>query len=90
MDFTAPTFYDLENNDATMEVGDIYKLKGLFGSHKFFEGLTIKSMIFIEKSMIFIDNLLLKSPFETSNDKSSVISVCFDINYLIIQIGMFI
>jgi len=42
VDCTAPTFYDLENNDATMEVGEIYKLKGLFGSHKFFEDLTIK------------------------------------------------
>lgn len=59
VDCTVPTFYDLENNDATMEVGEIYKLKGLFGSHKFFEDLTIKSIT-------FIGNFLLESSIEAS------------------------
>lgn len=43
VDCTAPSFYDLENNDAIviMKIGENYKLEGLFGSHKFFD-LTAK------------------------------------------------
>jgi len=43
VDCTAPSFYNLENNDAivTMKIGETYKLEGLFGSHKFFDS-TVK------------------------------------------------
>ena len=43
VDCTAPSLYDLENNDAivTMKIGENYNLEGLFGSHKFFD-LTVK------------------------------------------------
>ncbi len=48
VDCTAPAFYDLENNDAivTMKIGEIYKLEGLFGSHKFFDSTVKRYKIF--------------------------------------------
>lgn len=48
VDCTAPAFYDLENNDAVviMKIGEIYKLEGLFGSHKFFDSTVKKYKIF--------------------------------------------
>lgn len=48
VDCTAPTFYDLENNDAIviMKIGEIYKLEGLFGSHKFFDSTVRRYKIF--------------------------------------------
>jgi len=48
VDCTAPVFYDLENNDAIviMKTGEIYKLEGLFGSHKFFDSTVKRYKIF--------------------------------------------
>jgi hypothetical protein len=48
VDCTAPVFYDLENNDAVviMKIGEIYKLEGLFGSHKFLDTTVKRYKIF--------------------------------------------
>ena len=48
VDCTAPSLYDLENNDAIviMKTGEIYKLEGLFGSHKFFDSTVKRYKIF--------------------------------------------
>lgn len=48
VDCTAPFFSDLENNDAivTVKIGEIYKLEGLFGSHKFFDSTVKRYKIF--------------------------------------------
>jgi hypothetical protein len=48
VDCTAPDLYDSENNDAivTVKIGEIYKLEGLFGSHKFFDSTVKRYKIF--------------------------------------------